>query len=182
MSNYFMPHIEAKKPIEDAGIRVDIDKQQKKMTELFNELREFVVDIKQWYHYNPAKFEFFRKLSKKLKKEGIDENRFADFIKNETEKTLRASRRAVETDNMRLDIKIAHHSNEEFIARGLVFFAECMKDAARKNMSVSELFDAYRNKWEREGETYSRKTQKWIEKFRDDEDKWSDLGKKANSF
>jgi hypothetical protein len=56
---------EAKKPA--ASMRKDVERQQEKMAELFDELREFVTNIKQWYQYDPAKFEFFGKLSKKLK-------------------------------------------------------------------------------------------------------------------
>lgn len=32
MSNYFTPQVEAKKPIEGAGIRAGIEKQQKKIS------------------------------------------------------------------------------------------------------------------------------------------------------
>ncbi|MEM3556168.1 MAG: hypothetical protein QXF56_05600 [Candidatus Micrarchaeia archaeon] len=158
-----MIHIEARKPIENAGIRREVDRQQEKMKELFNELKEKLSKNKAW---DEKPKDFFKLLGKKLREAGIDEKSFADFIVNEVEIAFKLTfRQAAKTEadkydwskafgtvsEKELSAKFRLASIDEDVGTELLTVAYCLRDAAAKRVGVAEYSEKYAGQEEVQG-------------------------------
>jgi hypothetical protein len=145
-----MYQVAAKKPSED-GIRKEVEKQQK-MMELFNELKETVKNPV----WDEKPKEFFKALGEKMKKEGIDEMRFCDFVNAELTNSLlhtfrqqlRVRVKAGERGETKKPtvVNISNFAEKEAkLGRELVTVVGCIYEAQGSKQGCAEFFEKITN-------------------------------------
>lgn len=157
------PQAEAKKQAEEPPIKGGIEKQQHKMKELLDELREAASS---GWDRKPKKF--FKDVGNRMRKEGIDEMRFSDFIiegfttplrlvlEQELKVIMEQSRKLANEQYESIskygfalgkappDVAktLSLASQEKMIAGELLTIAICIGQANKSNQGVAEFFGA----------------------------------------